>query len=183
MQAEGFYRGPIDGDLGSQTFAAVTAYQTSRGFSTVTSGNTITLQTVDALGVDWRSMVSTTTTGSTGFSTGSTSFGGSGATGGFSTGTVTSTGGYTVGSDNLVRDASGVVIGTLQSNGNVVNSAGVSSYKASQQRVQLVQLAVSSQVAASQQAVRQLVVYPLAVSSQVAVYKLVTSQSVQTDLS
>ena len=102
----------------------MTAYQTSRGFETASGGNTITLQTVDALGVDWRSMVASTTTGSTGFSTGSTGFGSSGATGGFSTGTVTSTGGYTVGSDNLVRNASGVVIGTLQSNGNVVNSAG-----------------------------------------------------------
>ena len=50
--------------------------------------------------------------------------------GGFSSGTTVTTttggaaGGYTIGADRSVRDARGVVIGTMSANGDVVNSAG-----------------------------------------------------------
>jgi len=71
----------VDGRLGQQTYYAVEQFQRARGLST----GGLTLSTVDALGVDWRSMV-----GGTSSITGTTSGGSfSGSTGGsFSSGTV-----------------------------------------------------------------------------------------------
>jgi len=120
LQTQGYYNGALDGQLGRQTYAAVESFQTARGLST----GGLTLRTVDALGVDWRSMVSGTNVGiNGGFTTGGTT---TGTTGGFTTGTTvtTTTSGYTVGSDNVVRTGAGQVLGTLRANGDVVNSAG-----------------------------------------------------------
>jgi peptidoglycan hydrolase-like protein with peptidoglycan-binding domain len=125
LQTEGFYKGALDGSLGRATYAAVEQFQASRGLST----GGLTLATVDALGVNWRSMVSGNQLSSGGFTSGGVATGG---TSGFTTGTTVSTtggaggaaAGYTIGSDNSVRNASGVTIGTLRANGDVVNSAG-----------------------------------------------------------
>jgi len=69
LQTQGYYSGAIDGALGRQTYAAVERFQTARGLST----GGLTLTTVEALGVDWRSMV-TGTSGVTrsGFTSGGT---------------------------------------------------------------------------------------------------------------
>jgi len=123
LKQQGFYSGAIDGRLGQQTYAGVKRFQESRNLST----GGLTLTTVDALGVDWRSLV--------GGSTGGTVTGGFGATGGstggFSSGNTLQTGsaagaaaGYTIGSDGSVRSAAGTVIGRLTANGDVVNSSG-----------------------------------------------------------
>jgi hypothetical protein len=121
LQTQGYYNGAIDGRLGRLTYASVERFQTARGLST----GGLTLTTVDALGVDWRSMVGgANTIQSGGFTTGGTV---TGSTTGFTTGTTvttTTTGGYTIGADRTVRDASGTVIGRLDGNGNVINSAG-----------------------------------------------------------
>ena len=124
LKREGYYTGAIDGRLGQQTYASVEAYQTARGLST----GGLTLTTVDSLGVDWRSMVSGNQLTTGGFTTGGTT---TGTTGGFTTGTTVSTGGssasaagYTIGANGAVTDARGVVIGTLNANGDVVSSSG-----------------------------------------------------------
>ena len=105
--------------MGQQTYAAVEAFQNARGLST----GGLTLTTVDRLGVDWRSMVSGNQLSSSGFS--------GGTSGGFGNSTTVTSGGasgsvsgYTIGSNGSVTDARGVVIGTLNANGDVVNSAG-----------------------------------------------------------
>jgi len=125
LQTQGYYSGAIDGALGRQTYAAVERFQTARGLST----GGLTLTTVEALGVDWRSMV-TGTSGVTrsGFTSGGTV---TGSTTGFTSGTTVTTttstssgGSYTINADATVTDASGVMIGRLDGNGNVVNSAG-----------------------------------------------------------
>ena len=119
LKREGYYTGAIDGRLGQQTYAAVEAFQNARGLST----GGLTLTTVDRLGVDWRSMVSGNQLSSSGFS--------GGTSGGFGNSTTVTSGGasgsvsgYTIGSNGSVTDARGVVIGTLNANGDVVNSAG-----------------------------------------------------------
>jgi len=125
LKREGFYSGAIDGRLGQQTYAAVERFQTARGLST----GGLTLTTVDRLGVDWRSMVSGNQLTTGGITTGGSL---TGTTGGFTTGTTVTTtgggagatGGYTIGSDGSVRNAAGIMIGTLRANGDVVNSAG-----------------------------------------------------------
>jgi peptidoglycan hydrolase-like protein with peptidoglycan-binding domain len=124
LQQQGYYNGALDGRLGNQTYASIKAFQVARGLST----GGLTLTTVDALGVDWRSMVSGNQLGATGgFTTGGTT---TGTTGGFTTGTTipstggAAAGGYTIGADGSVRNVSGAIIGTMNANGDVVNSAG-----------------------------------------------------------
>jgi len=123
LKQQGYYSGVIDGRLGTQTYASVKAFQTARGLST----GGLTLTTVDALGVDWRSMVSGNQFGTTTGGFGATG----GTSGGFTSGTTVSAGGasggaagYTIGSDGSVRNAAGAIIGRMTANGDVVNSAG-----------------------------------------------------------
>jgi len=121
LKQQGYYSGAIDGRLGQGTYAGVKAFQTARGLST----GGLTLTTVDALGVDWRSMVSGNQFGTTTGGFGATG----GSTGGFTSGSSVSTtsgaaAGYTIGSDGSVRNASGAIIGRLSANGDVVNSSG-----------------------------------------------------------
>jgi len=139
LKTQGFYSGPIDGQLGTQTYAAVKQFQTRRNLST----GGLTLRTVEALGVDWRSMVSGgvgatgTTTGGSGFYNGpiggsSTSVSGGGVTGGTITGgsagsQVVSVNGisYVVNtSTGVVSSTSGAVIGRMMSNGDIVATNG-----------------------------------------------------------
>ena len=129
LQTQGYYRGAIDGRLGQGTYSAVEAFQKARGLST----GGLTLQSVEALGVNWRSLISGTSgVTSGGFTTGGSVSGGST---GFSSGTRTvvggssgslsgSTSGYSIGADGQVRDGSGTILGRLDGSGNVVNSAG-----------------------------------------------------------
>ena len=48
LQAAGFYSGPIDGDLGPNTMAALTAYQQAKGLR---ADGYLSVETVKALGV------------------------------------------------------------------------------------------------------------------------------------
>ena len=48
LQTAGFYSGPIDGNLGSDTMAAVAAFQTAKGLA---SDGYLTVETVTALGI------------------------------------------------------------------------------------------------------------------------------------
>ena len=96
LKTQGYYNGGIDGRLGQQTYNAVEQFQKARNLST----GGLTLTTVEALGVDWRSMV----------------------TGSFNSRTTTT---YTINSSNQVIDGAGTVIGRLDSNGNVVNGGRI----------------------------------------------------------
>ena len=131
LKTQGFYQGAIDGTLGQQTYNAVAQFEKSRGLPQSSAG-AITLTTVDALGVDWRSLVGsggsfggTTTTGSTGFATGSTS--------GFSSGQTVTAGSqtlsvngvaYTLLSNGQVANSAGSIIGSIDGSGNLVGTNG-----------------------------------------------------------
>ena len=131
LKTQGFYTGAVDGRLGQGTYAAVKQFQTSRNLST----GGLTLRTVDALGVNWRSMVSgqsysggatgTVTGGSTGFGTGATVGGSSSSmsSSSMSSGSMTA-GSYTIGSDGTARNSAGVVVGRVNGNGDIVSTSG-----------------------------------------------------------
>jgi len=125
LKTQGYYTGAIDGRLGRATYSAVERFQQARGLST----GGLTLSSVEALGVDWRSMVSGTSgVHSGGFSSGGTVSGGST---GFTTGTVVGSGGTVSGgtiggtAGRVIGGASGVVGGTAgQVIGGATGSAG-----------------------------------------------------------
>jgi len=131
LKTQGYYTGAIDGRLGRQTYSSVERFQQAKGLST----GGLTLSTVEALGVNWRSMVSgssgvtsggfttggTVSGGSTGFTTGTTVSG----TTGFSSGAVSGgAAGYSIGADGVARNAAGAIVGRVDGSGNLVNSAG-----------------------------------------------------------
>ncbi|MCF6275335.1 MAG: peptidoglycan-binding protein, partial [Robiginitomaculum sp.] len=109
LKERGYYRGAIDGILGQATYASVEQFQIAQSMST----GGLTLRTVDALGVDWRSMVS-----GGGYSINSGL--------GYTVGSIvtTSTGTYTIGTNGQVLNAAGAVIGRLASNGSIVGNNG-----------------------------------------------------------
>jgi len=117
LKTQGFYQGRIDGRLGQATYSAVEQFQRQRGMST----GGLTLRTVDALGVDWRSA-----SGGADLSSNGEVFGSAvrdGRNGGTSSGSM-SAGGFSVRADGSVVDSRGVTVGRVDGSGQIISATG-----------------------------------------------------------